>query len=91
MSARELERIEREPNAPQRALSCLWCERQFLRRATGGKRQKFCSSECRRRYQFASRCYVARELEAGRVTVADLRAAAETTRALLPGGKGDVA
>ncbi len=48
---------------------CPWCGAAFARRATGGQRQKFCSSAHRRACHTAARRWAVREVEAGRLTV----------------------
>ncbi len=56
-------------------MNCLWCETEFERRANGGKRQKFCSKDCRTDFFAACRAWAVREFEAGRVSVKDLHGA----------------
>ena len=34
-------------------MNCLWCEAEFAPRRTGGKAQRFCSSECRTAFHSA--------------------------------------
>lgn len=57
---------------------CPWCESPFEARQSGGSKQRFCSSACRQGFHRAARRYVAREIAAGRLTVARLRNATET-------------
>ena len=52
--------------------ACLWCGKPYARRATGGQPQKFCSSACRRACHTAARRWAVRELEAGRLSVANV-------------------
>jgi hypothetical protein len=51
---------------------CLWCGGPYARRATGGQPQKFCSSACRRACHTAARRWAVREIEAGRLSVANV-------------------
>ncbi len=57
------------------AMECRWCGAAFELRASGGSRQRFCSSRCRRAFDSACRIYAAREVDAGRLRVSDLRTA----------------
>ena len=66
------------------AATCLWCERGFPKRESGGKVQVFCSPRCRRAFDHAARAYVRRAVEMGTLTVRDLQNALAATRALLP-------
>lgn len=52
--------------------ACLWCGKPYARRATGGQPQKFCSSACRRACHTAARRWAVREIEAGRLSVANV-------------------
>ena len=54
-------------------MNCLWCDKPFTPRQ-GGKTQRFCSTDHRRAFEAALREWARCELEAGRMTVADLRA-----------------
>jgi hypothetical protein len=65
------------------AMSCAWCGRAFLPRATGGKRQVFCRPVCRRTFEAAGRRWVTEAIASGILTVDALRSGAATTRALL--------
>ena len=70
------------PAGPGPDASCLWCGAAYARRATGGKPyarratggqpQKFCSSACRRACHTAARRWAVREIEAGRLSVANV-------------------
>ena len=61
------------PAGPDPDSTCLWCAAAYARRATGGSAQRFCSAGCRQAFHTEARCYVAREMAAGRLTVASLR------------------
>ena len=39
------------------ARSCMWCGDPFTPRATGGKRQRFCSEQCRRDFDSGCRAW----------------------------------
>ncbi len=39
------------------ARPCLWCDEPFTPRATGGKRQRFCSERCRRDFDRGRRAW----------------------------------
>ena len=66
-------------------IDCIWCELSFEPRASGGKPQRFCSTLCRRAFDTASRKWVSVAIEAGTLTVAELRNAAIATRTLVRG------
>jgi hypothetical protein len=68
-------------------LSCLWCERPFRPRQSGGHAQRFCRPSCRRAFHAAARAWALDEFAAGRVTVADLKNGLPATRTLLPGAE----
>ncbi len=60
-----------EPDA-----ACAWCEAPYTARTgRGGPAQRFCSDACRAAFHRGGRRWVARELEAGRLDIADLREA----------------
>ena len=48
---------------------CLWCERPFRGRVSGGKAQRFCSPEHRAAFHRAARQWAIGAVEAGIVTV----------------------
>ncbi len=52
--------------------ACLWCSEPYARRATGGRPQKYCCSTCRRACHAAARRWAVSELEAGRLSVANV-------------------
>lgn len=51
---------------------CLWCPRVFLPRVTGGRKQRFCSPRCRKEFFECARAWAVAEVEAGRLTPAQL-------------------
>ena len=53
---------------------CPWCGTFFEPRTVGAHRKRFCSPRCRCAYHGALRKWGQRELDQGRVTVADLKA-----------------
>jgi hypothetical protein len=74
-----------ERASPDHSCACLWCGTTFQPRADGGTAQRFCKPACRRAFDHASRAWVRRQVDAGLLSVADLRNGPETARALLPG------
>ena len=44
---------------------CLWCDRMFSPRATGGSAQKFCCTGHRQQFWIAARRWTMRAIEAG--------------------------
>lgn len=52
---------------------CRWCGSPFTPRATGGRRQRFCSAGCRRAYARAAWSYVSRVIEEGSIATLALR------------------
>jgi hypothetical protein len=52
---------------------CRWCGEGFTRRS-GGRRQLYCSPECRRTMEAAARDWLAAQIAAGLLTSAMLRA-----------------
>ena len=56
-------------------MNCLWCEAQFEPRASGGKRQRFCSKDCRQDFFTACRDWAVGEVEAGRISMSTVRMA----------------
>jgi hypothetical protein len=73
-----------ERAAPHPACTCLWCGTTFQPRADGGTPQRFCNRGCRRALDHASRAWVRRQVDAGLLSVADLRDGPGTARALHP-------
>ncbi len=55
---------------------CLWCGAPYTaRKGGGGPAQRFCSDACRAAFHRGARRWAVRELEAGRLDIADLRTA----------------
>ena len=48
---------------------CLWCDRIFTSRATGGSAQKFCCTGHRQQFWIAARRWTMRAIEAGLLSV----------------------
>jgi hypothetical protein len=48
---------------------CLWCDRIFTPRATGGSAQKFCCTGHRQQFWIAARRWTMRAIEAGLLSV----------------------
>jgi hypothetical protein len=71
--------------APDASPRCSWCGEGFDTRQSGGKPRRFCAPRCRRAFDGAARIWVRQAVEDGTMTAADLRKAAQTTRALLAG------
>jgi hypothetical protein len=61
----------REPAPDAR---CLWCNRTFTPRMTGGSAQKFCSTRHRQQFWIAARRWTMRAIEAGLLSVECLKA-----------------
>jgi hypothetical protein len=59
---------------PARDVCCLWCDRTFTPRATGGSTQKFCCTEHRQRFWIAARRWTMRAIEVGLLSVDCLKA-----------------
>src|SRR5437660_5830150 len=78
----------REP-APKPAWDapCLWCDRTFSPRTTGGSAQRFCCTGHRQQFWIAARRWTMRAIEAGRLLegVSDERA--RSLRGILIPGK----
>jgi hypothetical protein len=53
---------------------CLWCDRYFTPRATGGSVQKFCCTGHRQQFWIAARRWTMRAIEAGLLSVDCLKA-----------------
>ncbi len=62
------------PVEPEPAAACLWCGAPYTARSgRGGPVQRFCSDACRAAFHRGARRWAARELEAGRLDITDLR------------------
>ena len=66
---------KRSEAAPARPGSeCLWCGALYTaRKQAGGPARRFCCNACRAAFHRGARRWAARELEAGRLDIADLR------------------
>src|SRR5215472_16650355 len=53
---------------------CLWCDRTFTPRTTGGSAQKFCCTEHRQEFWIAARRWTMRAIEVGLLSVDCLKA-----------------
>ena len=53
---------------------CLWCDRTFSSRTTGGSMQKFCCTGHRQQFWIAARRWTMRAIEAGLLSVDCLKA-----------------
>jgi hypothetical protein len=60
---------------------CLWCGRPFDGRRHRGSPRQFCSVKCRHDYRTAAARWAIRALEAGLITVSDLKRAQQSARA----------
>ena len=52
---------------------CLWCQRAFRPRTTGGSPQRFCSTGHRQAFWVAARRWTMRAVEAGLINVENLK------------------
>lgn len=52
---------------------CIWCEKPFTSRRTGGKAQTYCSRACREAFHAATRSWAKKAIEKGELSVADLK------------------
>ena len=59
---------------PAMDAGCLWCDRMFSPRATGGSAQKFCCTGHRQQFWIAARRWTIRAIEAGLLSVDCLKA-----------------
>ena len=64
---------------------CPWCSRPFRSRRTGGRSQRFCRPICRRQFHAAARRWAVDMIDAGNLTVADLKNGRVATCALALG------
>jgi hypothetical protein len=60
---------------------CLWCGREFTRRATGGSAQRFCCLAHRKAFWTAARRWTMRAIEAGLLSVDCLKTAQTSVHA----------
>ena len=64
-------------------MNCLWCETEFAPRKTGGKAQRFCSSDCRAAFHNAGHRWLLKAIDDGLVPVSAIRNGATATLMLL--------
>ena len=64
-------------------LACVWCDRAFRSRRTGGRAQRFCRPSCRRQFHAAARRWALDAIGAGMLSVGDIKTGFQRTRALL--------
>jgi hypothetical protein len=67
-------------NVPAKA-HCLWCDRVFTLRVTGGSAQKFCTRAHRQAFWIAARRWTLLALDAGLLSVECLKAAQASVHA----------
>jgi hypothetical protein len=60
---------------------CLWCERTFSPRKTGGSAQRFCCTGHRQQFWIAARRWTMRAIEAGLLSVDCLKASQTSVHA----------
>ena len=60
---------------------CLWCDRIFTPRATGGSAQKFCCTGHRQQFWIAARRWTMRAIDAGLLSVDCLKASQTSVHA----------
>ena len=63
-------------------LACVWCDRPFRQRQTGGRLQRFCRPGCRRQFHAAARRWALDAMAAGALTLADVKQGFQRTCAL---------
>src|SRR5271169_245497 len=61
---------------------CLWCDRMFSRRATGGSAQRFCCTGHRQQFWIAGRRWTMRAIDAGLLSVDCLKASHTSVHAV---------
>ncbi len=57
------------------AMACLWCDREFHPRNSGGSVQKFCSKDCRLEFHAAARAWAEQAVGSGRLPVSAFKVA----------------
>jgi hypothetical protein len=74
--------------APEPAVDprCLWCDRTFTTRATGGSTQRFCCAGHRQQFWIAARLWTMRAIKAGPILSVDCLKASHTSVHAVPGG-----
>jgi hypothetical protein len=71
--------LDRNPTPEGR---CLWCDRHFTPRATGGSVQKFCCTGHRQQFWIAARRWTTRAIEVGLLSVDCLKASHTSVHAV---------
>lgn len=54
-------------------MQCGWCQATFPARTVGGHVKRYCSADCKNAFHGAARRLAEREIDAGRLTIDDLR------------------
>jgi hypothetical protein len=62
------------PRSPTFDACCLWCDRPFPLRMTGGSAQKFCCTRHRQQFWIAARRWTMKAIAAGLLSVDCLKA-----------------
>ena len=71
--------------------ACFWCGTAFAPRTSGGSPQRFCRPSCRRAFGDAARRWATVAVERGLITVATLKAAPTSARAVCDTVQGNEA
>jgi len=67
---------------PAPAARCLWCDRTFTPRTTGGSAQKFCCTGHRQQFWIAARRWTMKAIEVGLLSVDCLKASHTSVHAV---------
>ena len=67
-------RVLEPAREPAMDVFCLWCDRMFTPRMTGGSAQKFCCTGHRQQFWIAARRWTMRAIEVGLLSVDCLKA-----------------
>ena len=70
------------PAMEKRTASCSWCNRPFQLRQSGGHAQRFCSPRCRLAFHTAVRGWALKAIEAGVLSIDDIKKGVQPTCAL---------
>ena len=65
--------------SPPNLAACVWCDRPFKMRQSGGHAQRFCSPRCRLAFHAAARCWALDAIEAGVLRVDDIKQGIQPT------------
>jgi hypothetical protein len=60
---------------------CVWCGRAFIRRSTGGSKQRFCCTAHRQAFWIAARRWTMRAIETGLLSIECLKGRALSVHA----------